>query len=151
MALNKMDLTTGYPASVREPLFGIVQLRRAIDKGTALAQGTIGEYHYNCPMDKEVFSFLGIDHEALLERIKSANNFSDIEAYVKPYVEKKSPAELEAWNAEWLQDAPETGSDGEKYLRSMVDAKDPSRKDITTWADMLDLDEGREVPVRTAA
>lgn len=151
MALQKIDLTTGYPSSVRTELFGIVQLQRTIDKGIALAQGTVGEYHYNCPMDQAVFEYLGIDHEQLLEVIKKANDAGEIESYVKPFVAKKSATELAQWNEEWLQDAPDAGSDGAKYLRSMVEAKDPSRTDITTWADMLDLDEGREVPQRAAA
>jgi hypothetical protein len=32
-----MDLTTGYPSSVREKLLGIVQLKRTVDKGNAVA------------------------------------------------------------------------------------------------------------------
>ena len=148
--MQKMDLTTGYPASVREKLHGVVQLRRAIDKGIAKSQGTEGEYNFDCPMDKGIFEFLAIDGNALYEKIKSANDFSEIEAYVKPFVEKKSAAELEAFNADWLNDAPAAGSDGEKYLRGMVDAIDPKRTDITTWADMLDFDEKRPVPVKAA-
>ena len=56
-----MDLTTNYPASVREQMHGIVQLKRTIEKGKAFAAGTNGEYDYDCPMDKHLFEFLGID------------------------------------------------------------------------------------------
>jgi hypothetical protein len=146
MALQNLDLTTSYPASVKEKLFGIVQLKRTIDKGIAVAHGNVGEYHYDCPMDKAVFEFLGLAAEPLLDVIKKAQSESEIEAYVKPFVEKKSAAELEAWNAEWLKDGPEEGSDGHTFFLGLRDKIAPDRTDVTSWADLLDLDEKRDVP-----
>jgi hypothetical protein len=146
-----MDLTTSYPTSVKTKLFGIVQLQRTIEKGQALAHGNIGEYHYNCPMDKAVFEFLGIDHEELLNVIKSAKSADEINAYVKPIVEKKTPAEIEAWNATWLKSGPAPGSESEAYFQGMLKELAPERTDITAWADLLDLDEKREVPAVTHA
>ncbi len=146
-----LDLTTAYPASVKEKLHGIVQLQRTIDKGHAKVHGNIGEYHYNCPMDAAVFSFLGIGHEALLAVIDKAQNPQEIADYVKPFVEKKSPAEIAAWNEQWLRHAPEPGSDGEKYFLELRSSVAPERTDVTAWADLLDLDEKRPVPQRVAA
>ena len=83
----KRDLTTSYPRSVREKYLGVVQLGRAVDKGIALANGLNGEYNFDCPMDKGVFGFLGIEGPALLEVIKRAQSESEIEAYLKPFVE----------------------------------------------------------------
>jgi hypothetical protein len=145
-----MDLTKQYPASVREKLFGVVQLRRTLDKGKAKATGNVGEYHYNCPMDQAVFTFLGLNADALLDVIKNAKSDQDILNYVKPFVEKKSPAELEAWNAEWLEHGPDPGSEGEKYFLNLRNEVAPNRTDVTTWADLLDLDEKRPVAQRVA-
>jgi hypothetical protein len=145
------DLTKSYPASVKEKLFGLVQIKRTIDKGKAKAHGMIGEYHYNCPMDVAVFTFLGINHEELLEVITKAENDAEIDAYVKPFIEKKSAAELNEWNESWLERKPEPGSDSEKYMIELRSAVAPDRNDVTTWADVLDLDEKRSVPQRTAA
>jgi hypothetical protein len=145
-----MDLTKNFPASVREKLLGVVQLRRTLDKGTAKAQGTVGEYHFNCPMDQAVFGFLGIDADALLDVIKNAKSDQEVVNYVKPFVSKKSPAELEAWNAEWLEHGPDPGSDGEKYFLELRNEVAPNRTDVTSWADLLDLDEKRPVPQRLA-
>jgi Domain of unknown function (DUF5069) len=145
-----MDLTKSYPASVREKLHGIVQLKRTIDKGKALAQGTIGEYHYNCPMDQAVFAFLGIDHEQLLNKIKAAKNDDEIFAYVKPFITKKSLSELEKWNATWLLYAPERDSEGEAFFLNLRAQVAPDRSDVTSWADLLDLDEKRSVPKRVS-
>jgi Domain of unknown function (DUF5069) len=147
----KRDLTTSYPRSVREKYLGVVQLGRAVDKGIALANGLNGEYNFDCPMDKGVFGFLGIEGPALLEVIKRAQSESEIEAYLKPFVEKKSAAELEAFNAEFLEHAPAPGSPGEAYFLELRGQAAPDRTDVTTWADLLDLDEKREVPRRVAA
>lgn len=141
-----MDLTKTYPTSVKTKLNGIVQLARTIDKGKAKAHGNIGDYHYNCGMDQAVFAFLGIDHEALLEVIGKAKSDQEIVDYVAPFIAKKSPAEIEAWNAEWLKSAPAPGSESEQYFLNLRSEVAPDRTDVTAWADLLDLDEKRSVP-----
>jgi hypothetical protein len=145
-----MDLTKDFPASVREKLLGVVQLRRTLDKGKAKAEGTVGEYHFNCPMDQAVLGFLGIDADALLDVIKNAKSDQEVVNYVKPFVSKKSSAEIEAWNAEWLEHGPDPGGDAEKYFLELRSEVAPNRTDVTSWADLLDLDEKRPVPQRVA-
>jgi hypothetical protein len=148
----KKDLTTSYPRSVRDTsIGGVVQLARAVDKGIATANGAHGEYNYDCPMDNGVFGFLGVDGKALLEVIKKAQSESEIEAYLKPFVAKKSPAEIKAFDEEFLSHEPEPGSDGEKYFLGLRNEVAPSRTDVTKWADLLDLDEKRDVPQRVLA
>ncbi len=144
----KRDLTTSYPRSVREKYLGVVQLGRAVDKGVALASGLNGEYNFDCPMDKAVFGFLGIDGNALLDVIKQAQSESEIEAYLKPFVAKKSPSDVEAFNAEFLEHSPQPGSPGEAYFLELRGQVAPDRTDVRVWADLLDLDEKRDVPKR---
>lgn len=141
-----MDLTKTYPRSVHEKWLGLVQLGRALDKGKAKAFGNLGEYNYDCPMDKAVFDFLGMDGEEFFGIIKNAKSDAEIEAYAKQFVEKKPPSEIESWNREWVTHKPE----GEKwaYFVNLRDRIAPDRTDVTTWADLLDLDEKREVPQR---
>ena len=141
-----MDLTKSYPRSVREKFAGVVMLGRATDKGRAFAAGTNGEYNYDCPMDKAVFGFLGIDAAEYLAHLKSGKSDAELEAYARQFTGKKTQAEIDAWNAEFLKRSPEPGSDGEKYFVELRDSIDPSRTDVTTWPDLLDLDEKREVP-----
>jgi len=141
-----MDLTKSYPASVKTKLHGLVQIQRTIDKGKAAAAGTVGEYHYDCPMDKAVFGFLGMDADGLMTVIKTKDD-QKISDYVATFVHKKSAGEIEAWNAKWLKQAPEHGSDSEKYFLDLRSQVAPDRKDVTAWADLLDLDEKRQVPV----
>jgi hypothetical protein len=145
-----MDLTTSYPRSVRDKVAGVVMLARTIDKAKAKAKGTLGEYHYNCPMDQAVFGVLGIDHEKFLATVTSAKNDAEIEAYAKSFAEKKSAAEIEAWNAGFLQYAPAPGSEAETYFLDLRKQVAPERTDVTAWADLLDLDEKRNVPRKAA-
>ncbi|HXP92558.1 MAG TPA: DUF5069 domain-containing protein [Candidatus Binatia bacterium] len=146
-----MDLTKSYPRSVREKMLGIVQLARTIDKGKAVVDGNVGEYNYDCPMDKHLFEYLGLDGEKLLAAIKNAKNDAEIEAYVKPFVAKKSAAELERWNEEWLRHAPDAGTPAHDYFVKLRNEVAPDRTDVTAWTDLLDLDEKRSVPHRAVA
>jgi hypothetical protein len=145
--LNR-DLTSSYPRSVRDKVLGVVQVGRAIDKGIAFANGANGEYNYDCPMDKAVFGFLGVDGNALLDVIKNAQSESEIEAYLKKYVDAKSAQEIEQFNEGFLKSSPQPGSDGEKYFLNLRGEVAPGRTDVTTWPDLLDLDEKRAVPQR---
>lgn len=144
-------ITTAFPRSVHEKYLGIVQLARTIDKAKMLANGTIGEYNYDCPMDQALFTEFGIDGKKLAalasDVVKNASHGPAIEAYVKPLVQKKSPLDIERFNRETLGHQP-TGESltGFEKLRAKIA---PDRTDVTTWPDLLDLDEGRTVPKRT--
>lgn len=141
-----MDLTKSYPRSVSAKWQGIVQLGRAVDKAKAKAHGNLGEYNYDCPMDQGVFEFLGIDGNELLEVVRNAKGDAEIEAYTRPFVAKKSAQEIEQWNQEWLSHKP--SAESLEYFTTLRDSIDPLRTDIVTWADLLDLDEKRDVPRR---
>ncbi len=143
-----MDLTKTYPRSVHEKYLGIVQLGRALDKGKATAHGSAGEYHFDCPMDHAVFEFLGIDGKEFLNVIKNAKSDAEIDVYAKQFVDKKTPAQIEQWNREWVSHEPE--GESKTYFLGLRNQVAPDRTDVTTWADLLDLDEKRQVPRRAA-
>lgn len=141
-----MDLTREYPRSVKDKVLGVVQLARTIDKAKAVAHGNVGEYHYNCPMDQAVLGFLGMNADELLDIVRTSKSDAEIESRLAPIVRKKSAAEIEQWNNDWLNHEPEgTSLEALEALRAQIA---PDRKDVTTWAGLLDLDEKRPVPVR---
>jgi len=141
------DLTTSYPRSARETMLGVVQLGRAVDKGTATVNGLQGEYNYNCPLDQAVFGFLAVDQDALADVIRNAQTEDDVVAYLKPFVDKKSTAEIASFNDTFLSRKPQD-AEGEAYFLELRNAAAPDRTDVTTWVDLLDLDEKRDVPRR---
>ena len=63
------DLTQRPPRSPRCRLGGYAGLPRMLDKGRAAIAGKNGEYHYDCPLDQRILSFLGIEAEALKKEL----------------------------------------------------------------------------------
>ncbi|HTA56342.1 MAG TPA: DUF5069 domain-containing protein [Candidatus Acidoferrales bacterium] len=143
------DLTKTTPRSSSEMMLGVVQLARAIDKAKALTHGTIGEYKYDCPMDHSLFEYLDMDSKAFLELVNNAKSDYEIEAYAKRFVARKDPRNIEAFNKKFLSAVP-TGESLTHFeeLRSKIA---PSRTDVVSWSDLLDLEEGRTVPQRELA
>jgi hypothetical protein len=138
-----MDLTKSFPRSPKDKLAGIVMLARTIDKARAHNAGMLGEYRYDCPLDREVFEFLGVEQA---EFAKKADALTDtaLEGWVRSnFLTKRTPAEIDKFNAEFLADAPTPGSESEQYFLGVRNRVDPSRTDVVTWADLLDLEEGR--------
>jgi len=142
-----MDLTKTTPRSVRETVLGGVQLARTTDKVKAQADGTIGEYHYDSPMDQGVLEFLEIKSSDYLNFVKHAKSDAEIETFLKDYVAKKSPDEIRSFNKRWMTTKP-TGESLEHFNKMRSEIA-PGRTDVTTWPDLLDLEEGRPVGERT--
>jgi hypothetical protein len=141
-----MDLTKTTPRSVHETFVGIVQLARTTDKAKALTHGNIGEYKYDCPMDKGVFDFLGINGPEYLKIVKNAKSDAEIEAFVKPFASKKSAQEIALFNKQWMTTPP--NGDSLAHFNQLRTRIAPDRTDVTTWPDLLDLEEGRAIPRR---
>lgn len=59
--LMAKDLLREFPRSPRESLGGYVVAARVLDKCRAAVAGTLGEYHFNCLLDRHFFDFTGID------------------------------------------------------------------------------------------
>lgn len=142
--------TTTFPRSVHEKYLGVVQLARTIDKAKMAATGEVGEYQYNCPMDQALFAEFGIEGGKLLaivsDVVKNSSHSPNIEAYVKPLLQKKTQLEIERFNHATLSRKP-TGYSLKQFemLRTEIA---PNRTDVTSWPDLLDLEEGRPVPKR---
>jgi hypothetical protein len=143
-----MDLRTRFPRSVREKLAGYVHLGRMIDKCRAVLAGTQGEYIYPCPLDNRLLEFAGITAEQFTEAIRGRSDQAVAE-WLRNTAKSRSPDEIEQWNTMMLTRGPDT-EEKWAYFKKQRDAIDPSRTDITSWADLLDLDENRPVPKRTA-
>jgi len=147
--MEKMDLTQTTPRSVRVKLLGLVQLARTTDKVKASAHGTIGEYDFPSAMDEGVCEFLGMKASNFLEFVKVAKSDAEIEDYIKGFVAKKSPEEIASFNQRWMTSTPE--GESLQHFIALRTRIAPDRTDVTTWPDLLDLDEGRSVADREPA
>ena len=141
-----MDLSKTYPRSPREKLAGYVHLPRMIDKCRASLAGTEGDYIYPCPMDQRLLDFVGITAKQFSKAVSEKDDASMAE-WLKKTATHHSHAEIEQWNEKFLARGPDT-DEKKTYFKQQRDAIDPTRTDITSWADLLDLDEKRSVPKR---
>jgi hypothetical protein len=137
-----MDLTKEVPRSPNDMLAGIVSLPRMIDKTQANAEGTLGDYDVDCPHDRPVLDFLGVDFPTFAATLQELDYDTDkVEAWAKPLVSKHSQSEIDAFNTSRRNWKPDEHS--QPYFDSMKADVAPDRSDVTTWFQLLDLDEKR--------
>jgi hypothetical protein len=133
---------------MRDKLKGYVHLARMIDKCRAVLAGTEGEYIYPCPMDDRLMEFAGITDDQFTTSVKLNPSDEAVANWFAQTAKAHPPAELEAWNRMMLNREPST-PEKQEYFNKLRDAIDPSRTDLTSWADLQDLEEGRAVPRRS--
>jgi hypothetical protein len=126
---------------------GYVHLARMIDKCRAVLAGTEGEYIYPCPMDDRLMEFAGITADQFTAAVKANPSDGAVATWFTQKAKAHPPAELEAWNRMMLNRGPSSPQSMVKF-KKYLDAIDPSRTDLTAWADLQDLEEGRTVPKR---
>ena len=132
---------------MRVRLVGYVHLARMIDKCRAVLAGTQGEYIYPCPLDERLLEFAGLTADQFTEAVKSNGTDEAMAQWFRQHAAPHTPAELETWNQMMLNRGPST-PEKQMSFNKYRDAIDPSRTDLTSWADLQDLEEGRTVPRR---
>lgn len=137
-----MDLTKNFPRSPRERLADVAMLPRTIDKARARAAGKLGEYIFDCSMDRRLFESMRTDGEEFLAVVTAAN---DDEAVVSWFVRNghmPRGADLEAHNTDIEHWGPKSDESRERFEKQREKIA-PGRPEIKTWTDLLDLEEGR--------
>ena len=143
-----MDLRKDFPRSMRVKMDGYVHLARMIDKCRAVLAKTEGEYIYPCPMDDRLMEFAGITADQFTAAVKANPSDDAVTKWFTQTAKAHTPAELESWNRMMLSRGPSSPASMARF-KKYRDAVDPSRTDLTAWADLQDLEEGRIVPRRS--
>ncbi|NIQ04136.1 MAG: DUF5069 domain-containing protein [Nitrospinaceae bacterium] len=123
---------------------GLVHLPRMIDKARAKHQDTLGEYIYPCPLDQILLEFLEIGDEDF-QKMAVHQKDGEIQEWTRQRCRSKSPEAVETINRKILEKQPDTDEKRKKFLELRTQL-DPSRTDVTTWVDLIDLEEGRLTP-----
>ena len=139
-----MDLSRAFPRSPKQKMAGLVHLPRMIDKGRAYKENNLADYIFPCPLDKIILNFLRVDTEvfANMTRDKKDNEIND---WAKEQTKSKSQSDLDFINRQILERRPDS-EDRLDYFNDLRNKIDPSRTDVDTWADLIDLEEGRLPP-----
>ena len=136
------DLTQRPPRSVRCRLGGYVILPRLLDKCRAELAGKNGEYHYNCPLDQNFFNFLGLDHEALKAEVATGKGDWDIMEWINANAKiQRGSWEVAQWSEYHLNRTPSSDEETMEFFSGLITNHTKTREDISTWADVLDLDD----------
>jgi hypothetical protein len=138
---RKMNLTEEFPRGPRERMNDLVHIPRMIDKARAARQNTLGEYIYPCPMDKMMLEFLKVEPDAFQE--KACNDTEEsLSNWITLQCQNRPPEDLDVINNKILKARPDN-AEKQEYFDEVLKKIDPSRTDITTWVELIDLEEGR--------
>lgn len=134
-----MDLTRAFPRSPYDMLAGVVMLGRTTDKVRALLADGLGDYQYDCPLDRELFAFLGIDAAQFAELVRKGETDEEVARSIAAAC-SRSPLEKDAFNNKMRHLRPGDG-EGQKWLEER--RGELEREDLWTFFEVLDADEGR--------
>jgi len=135
------DLTSRSPRSPRVRLGGYVILPRCLDKGRATLAGKNWEYHYACPLDMRWFEFAGIKPAELRKQLALGKSDGEILTWITAHSKTKpQPWEIVAWSNLQEQRGP-TDKQTREYFNGLLDSLSKTRDDITSWFELLDLDD----------
>lgn len=133
-----------YPRSPYEKLGGYVHLPRLIDKAKLHRQGLLDGYNYKTVgFDKHLLAFLKIDGDAFEEAADRLGNDDAILGWVEQNGVKHPPNEVEEWNQAMVSRHPDTAAKRARFTHFLKEAGGQGRKDIKTYFDLIEFDEGR--------
>ena len=135
------DLTKTFPRSPRVKMAGLAHVARMTDKARALKMGTQGEYKYPCPLDEMVLEFIGVESGKFMEQATTLEDHK-VSDWVESLCHERNPEAKETFNANFLKRAPDSEKAQDTFSK-IRDKIDPSRTDVETWVDLIDLEEGR--------
>lgn len=133
------------PRSPYARLGGYVHLPRLIDKARLHRQGLLDGYNYkSVGFDKHLLAFLKLDPDAFE---KTANRLESDEAILE-WVEQNglrhTPEEIEHWNQAMISREPDNAEKRARFQHFLKEAGGAERKDIRTYFDLIEFDEGRK-------
>jgi hypothetical protein len=145
MTLNAKDLTKEYPRSPRETLAGYVLAARVLDKCRSAIAGTLGEYHFDCPLDRYFFGFTGINAESFRSFVATGADDAAVETWITEHAAAlRSRIEVVKWNNQMretcLGDMPE---EIQVFLEDYIPKFLPKGRVVYRWFDVYDIEEKR--------
>ncbi|MCS1408425.1 MAG: hypothetical protein M2R45_01600 [Verrucomicrobia subdivision 3 bacterium] len=141
MVITGPDLTKAPPRSPRVRLGGYVILPRMLDKGRATIAGKNGAYQFSCPLDRRFFDFTGISPNSLMNQLATGKSDELVLTWIRKSAPKqRTQSEIEFWSETESRYAP-ADVESRKFFNSLQEQVAPTRNDIMTWFDLLDVDD----------
>jgi hypothetical protein len=132
------------PRSPYEKLGGYVHLPRLIDKARLHRRGLLNGYNYKTVgFDKHLLAFLEIDGDQFERAANELGTDDEILAWIRQRATDHSEQEIERWNDAMVSRTPDTAAKRARFLHFLKEAGGEGRKDIRTYFDLIEFDEGR--------
>ena len=139
-----------YPRSAKVLLGGIAHLGRFIDKIRLRHAGQIQDYNYiTVGFDKYLIDFLGIDATTFEQRVLAGGTDEYLLAWVRDNGRKPSDQEVAQWSQGLLAAGAKDEAARQRFHERLEEIATKrgvsisSLPSVTTWADVIELDEGR--------
>ena len=132
------------PRSPCERLGGYVHLPRLIDKARLHRKGLLNGYNYKTiGFDKHLLAFLKLNGDTFEEAANRLGEDAAILNWVQENSAKYSPEAIEQWNEAMISRYPDTAAKKARFLHFLKQSGGEDRKDIRTYFDLIEFDEGR--------
>jgi len=133
-----------HPRSPYEKLGGYVHLPRLIDKARLHRKGLLDGYNYKTVgFDKHLLAFLKLDGDAFEEIANNLDSDAAILKWVQENGAKHSSEAIKLWNQAMICRHPDNPVKKARFLHFLKKAGGEGRKDIRTYFDLIEFDEGR--------
>jgi hypothetical protein len=96
--IDDKDLAQEAPRSPRVRFGGFAILGRTVDKCRASMTGKLGEYHYDCPLDNQLFGFKGINGAQFKKAVALAKSYEEVAEWLQANGTRKTTQEITAWS-----------------------------------------------------
>lgn len=138
------DLNKDFPRSPRETLGGYVIAMRTLDKCRAVLNGTAGEYHFNCPLDRIFFDFSGIDAEEFKAFVATGANDEAVGEWIKSHAKQTERIDVVKWNNDLrYKTVRELRESTQLFMEDYIPQNIPKGRVIYHYFDIYDIEEKR--------
>jgi hypothetical protein len=140
------DLTKGFPASPHAMVAGYVIAKRALDKCRAELAGTVGEYHFDCPLDNIFLGFAGLKGSDLRDFVATGADDEAVAKWIEEHATKRPRIEIIKWNNEWrYKRISETPDKLQEFMEDYIPKNVPREviHHIRYLIDIIDAEEKR--------
>ena len=139
-----------YPRSPKMLVGGIAHLARFIDKIRLRNAGDIQDYNYiTVGFDKHLIDFLKIDPKAFEARVLAGGSDQELLGWIHAQGNVPTSEEISQWNRLLLSSGPKDDAARQRFHGRLHDIAAKrgvpvsSLPSVTTWAEVIELDEER--------
>lgn len=142
--MEAKDLTKDFPRSPRETVGGYVIAGRTLDKCRAKINNSMGDYHFDCPLDNVFFDFAAITAEAFQNYVATGASDDEVGQWIQDNAKKRDKIDIIKWNNKMrgmrISEMPDPL---QEFLEGYIPEFIPQNKIVYVWFDVYDIEEQR--------